>query len=188
MRIVAGKHRGRPIAVPQGRDVRPTGERVREALFNMLAHGGYDPDGGNILGDAAVLDVFAGSGALGLEALSRGAASCRFFEKDRRARFVIEENLKTLGETEAGRALQADALRPPPAEGAVNLVFLDPPYGRDLVAPALQALTDKGWIGPETLVCVELDGRDDFTTPDGWTVLQDRHYGRTRIVLLRMAG
>lgn len=188
MRIVAGKHRGRVLTVPAGRDVRPTGDRVRESLFNLLAHGNYGADGVSVFENAHVLDAFAGSGALGLEALSRGAAECVFMETAKPALDAIEENAAALGDAAQVRLIRADATRPPRAPSSMDLVFLDPPYRKDLLPPALAGLSSMGWIDAETLCCAELDGHDEFDPPSEMAILADRRYGRTRIVLLRAAG
>lgn len=183
MRIVAGKHRGRRIAAPPGDAVRPTSERAREALFNILAHGRFGT--APVYEDARVLDVFAGTGAFGLEALSRGARFATFIENDRAARETLAANIETLGEGARTRLLVADATTPPRADGAYDLVFLDPPYRSGLAAPALEALSRTGWLGPEALVIVELAAREDFEPPAGFEVLQERRYGAGRVAFLR---
>ena len=183
MRIVAGKHRGRRIATPPGDIVRPTSERAREALFNILAHGRFAP--APIFEDARVLDVFAGTGAFGLEALSRGARFATFIEKDRDAREALAANIKALGESGRTRLLAVDATLPPRADGPYNLVFLDPPYRSGLAAPALEALARTGWLSPDALVIVELAARSDFEPPAGFETLEERRYGPGRLVFLR---
>jgi len=183
MRIVAGKHRGRRIAAPPGDTVRPTSERARQALFNILAHGRFAP--APVFEDARVLDVFAGTGAFGLEALSRGARFATFIEQDRDAREALAANIKALGETSRTRILAVDATAPPRADGPYDLVFLDPPYRSGLAAPALEALTRTGWLGPDALVIVELAARSDFEPPTGFVSLEERRYGAGRLVFLR---
>ena len=183
MRIVAGKHRGRRIAAPPGDTVRPTSERAREALFNILAHGRFAP--AQIFEEARVLDVFAGTGAFGLEALSRGARFATFIEKERHARDVLAANIKVLGETNRTRLLAVDATAPPRADGPYDLVFLDPPYRSGLAEPALEALSRAGWLAPEALVIVELAAREDFQPPQGFVSLEERRYGAGRLVFLR---
>jgi 16S rRNA (guanine966-N2)-methyltransferase len=183
MRIVAGKHRGRRLAAPPGDAVRPTSERAREALFNILAHGRFAP--APVFEDARVLDVFAGTGALGLEALSRGARFATFIEKDRQARDALEANIKTLGETARTRLLAVDATTPPRADGPYDLVFLDPPYRSGLAEPALEALSRAGWLAPHALIILELAARGDFEPPAGFEMLEERRYGAGRLVFLR---
>src|SRR5262245_64887658 len=148
LKIVGGKHRGRTIAAPEGQGTRPTASRAREALFNILAHANWRDDGISPLIDVRVLDAFAGSGALGLEALSRGAAHATFLDNDAAAVKLIGENLRKLGETGSARVMRADATRPPPSREACDLVFLDPPYRSGLAAPALSALAHMGWLKP----------------------------------------
>ncbi|MGH7124790.1 MAG: 16S rRNA (guanine(966)-N(2))-methyltransferase RsmD [Stellaceae bacterium] len=183
MRIVAGKHRGRRIAAPPGDTVRPTSERARQALFNILAHGRFGPT--PLFEDARVLDVFAGTGAFGLEALSRGARFASFIENDREAREALAANIKALGETGRTRLLAVDATAPTRADGPYDLVFLDPPYRSGLAAPALEALSRTGWLGPDALIVVELAAREDFEPPAGFVSLEERRYGAGRLVFLR---
>jgi 16S rRNA (guanine966-N2)-methyltransferase len=185
MRIVAGRHRGRRLAAPPGDTVRPTSERAREALFNILAHGRLAP--APVFEDARVLDVFAGTGAFGLEALSRGARFATFIEKDREARDVLAANIKALGETSRTRLLAVDATAPPRADGPYALVFLDPPYRSGLATPALEALSRAGWLAPDALIVVELAARSDFEPPEGFVSLEERRYGAGRLVFLRKA-
>jgi 16S rRNA (guanine966-N2)-methyltransferase len=186
MRIVGGKYRGRRLAVPPGEAVRPTSERAREALFNILAHGRFGA--APIFDDARVLDAFAGTGAFGLEALSRGARFACFIELDRAARDVLAANIKALGETSRTRVLAADATRPPSADGPYDLVFLDPPYRSGLAAPALEALARRGWLTPGALVIAELPARGQFQAPSGFAALEERRYGAGRLVFLRRPG
>ncbi|HTS94939.1 MAG TPA: 16S rRNA (guanine(966)-N(2))-methyltransferase RsmD [Stellaceae bacterium] len=183
MRIVAGKHRGRRLAAPPGSAVRPTSERAREALFNILAHGRFGPR--PIYEDARVLDAFAGTGAFGLEALSRGARFATFIEKDRAARDALAANVKALREDARCRILAADATAPPRADGPYELAFLDPPYRTDLATPALTALATSGWFAPAALVIVEQAARSDLALPDGFELLEERRYGAGRLVFLR---
>lgn len=158
---------------PAGLDVRPTGDRVREALFNILEHGLKPLDG------LTVLDAFAGTGALGLEALSRGAAFATFLEPAREARAALAENLKALGETEHADVLNRDATRPGSAPRRHNLAFLDPPYGQGLAERALIAL--RGWFADDAVVVVETGTREDLALPDGYALIERRDYGKTRL-------
>jgi 16S rRNA (guanine966-N2)-methyltransferase len=186
MRIIGGKHRGRPLSAPQGRAVRPTSDRAREALFDILAHGRF-ADGPAYEG-ARVLDVFAGTGAFGLEALSRGAAQATFMEKDRTALAALRANIEVLGEARAAAVLPVDARRPPRAGAPCALAFLDPPYGEDLAAPALTALAAAGWLAPGALVVVEVAAKQTLAAPDGLALLDERRYGAARLVFLRFAA
>jgi 16S rRNA (guanine966-N2)-methyltransferase len=183
MRIIAGKHRGRSLAAPAGTAVRPTGERAREALFDILAHGRFAEQ--PVYQDARVLDAFAGTGAMGLEALSRGARFATFLERDRDARAALLGNATKLGEVPRCAILAADALHPPRATSACDLVFLDPPYDQDIAAPALQALAAAGWIASGALIVVEVRARQAFLPPEGFALLDERRYGAARLIFLR---
>jgi 16S rRNA (guanine966-N2)-methyltransferase len=182
MRIDAGSHRGVKLVSQEGLDTRPTSDRARQAVFNILAHT-YDA-----LRDAKVLDVFAGSGAMGLEALSRGAERASFLESDRSAAEAIKKNIAACREQARAQLFINDARKPPRAAanwGPASLVFLDPPYGKDLLLPALTALRTAGWIAPEAVLVAEMGRKDAFTAPDGFELLDDREYGKARMVLLR---
>lgn len=183
MRIVGGRHRGRTLLAPADEAIRPTSDRAREALFNILAHGRL----GAALPapDTHVLDVFAGTGALALEALSRGAAAATLIEKDFAALRLARANAEKLGESGRVRLVQADASHPPRAEQAAELVLLDPPYGEGLAAPALTALAAQGWIADDAIVVVELAHDEPFAAPPGFASLDERRYGRARLVFLR---
>lgn len=186
MRVIAGKHRGRPLAAPEGRAVRPTSDRARESVFDILAHGRFSEQ--DVCLDAMVLDAFAGTGAFGLEALSRGARHASFIEKDRDARKALQQNIAALGETTHAAILNADATRPPRATGACSLVFLDPPYGEELAAQALKALPQSGWIAKDALVIVEIAAKEDLEVPEMFTELDQRRYGAAKFLFLRYTG
>ena len=185
MRIIAGKHRGRALAAPEGRAVRPTSDRARESVFDILAHGRFSEQDACL--DAMVLDAFAGTGAFGLEALSRGARHAVFIEKDREARASLQKNIAMLGETAHSAIINGDATRPPRATGACSLVFLDPPYGEDLAAPALSALAQSGWLAGDALVVVEIAAKEDLDVPEKFGPLEERRYGAAKFVFLRYA-
>jgi 16S rRNA (guanine966-N2)-methyltransferase len=183
MRIDAGSHKGVRLAVPPGQEVRPTGDRARQAIFNILAHA-HDAIAG-----AKVLDAFAGSGALGLEALSRGAERLTLIEADRGAAEAIKANIAACREQPRAQLFTADALRPPRAAGGhwapCSLVFLDPPYGKELVAPAILALDAAGWISADALIVAEMGRRDAFAVPADFEIVDDRSYGKARVAMLR---
>jgi 16S rRNA (guanine966-N2)-methyltransferase len=186
MRIVAGKHRGRRIAAPPGCDVRPTSDRAREALFNILEHGHFTDDATSPLIDARVLDVFAGSGALGLEALSRGAAHLTCLESSAAACAALRANAEALGETNRVTVFQADATRPPAAPGApCRLALMDPPYRSGLAARALAALEERRWLAGGAICVVEISAHESLDPPPGFTPLAERRYGRAKFVFLR---
>lgn len=185
VRVVAGKWRGRAIAAPADASIRPTSDRAREALFNLLTQGRV-AGGESPLLDARVLDAFAGSGALGLEALSRGAAEVLFLEKDAAAVALIRQNLRHFGAVREGIVIQGDATRPPPARAPASIALLDPPYRSGLAAPALAALLAQGWLAEGALVSVELEKGEELEIPPGFTPLDERRYGKAKLVFLRV--
>jgi 16S rRNA (guanine966-N2)-methyltransferase len=184
MRIVGGRNRGRRLLAPPGDTVRPTSDRAREALFNILSHGQFAGDG-LPFGDAAVLDAFAGTGALGLEALSRGAAEAVFIERDHDALAILRRNIQTLGESSRARIMPGDATRPPRGTVSCAVAFLDPPYRSGLAGPALTALAAAGWLAPEALVVIETAAGEEFSPGEGFILLDERVYGAARLVFLR---
>lgn len=183
-RIIAGQARGRRLAVPPGEGTRPTGDRAREGLFSALAAQFGGPSG---LSGLAVLDLFAGSGALGLEALSRGARAVLLVEADRRVTQVIAKNIATVGlpgaRVAADRAERAVA-GPPPPEAPFDLVLLDPPYAVSdaAVVTILTALADGGWLAPDAVTVLERSSRDaDFPWPPGYEATRSKDYGEARM-------
>jgi 16S rRNA (guanine966-N2)-methyltransferase len=188
VRIVAGKHRGRPLAVPEGSDIRPTADRVREAMFNSLCHGNARIGEGDAVRDAIVLDGFAGTGALGLEAASRGAAHVTLMELNQAALELCRENVESLGEQACVTVLSGNCLNPVRAARPCNLVFLDPPYRSGTAAEALEALASAGWIAPGALCVVELASKEPFTPPEEAELLDERRYGAARVVFVRWSG
>ena len=187
LKIIGGKHRGRALVSPEGLATRPTAARAREALFNILAHANWRDDGLSPLVDARVLDAFAGSGALGLEALSRGAAHVTFLDNDANAIRIVGENLAKLGETAAAKVVRADATRPPPSRQGCDLVFLDPPYRSGVGAAALAALAEAGWLAPDAIATVEVGTTEDLIPPAGFEPIDERRYGAAKIVILKYA-
>jgi 16S rRNA (guanine966-N2)-methyltransferase len=186
-RIAGGRHRGRPLGVPEGRDVRPTASRAREALFNILLHAGWGDGGTSPLPGARVLDAFAGAGILGLEALSRGAAHASFMDKAPDAVRTVGDNARTLKETDNVKVMRADATQPPtaPPSAACDLVFLDPPYFSDLGAKALTALARAGWLAPGAICSLEVAYNQDVAAPDGFAPLGERRYGKAKLLFFR---
>jgi 16S rRNA (guanine966-N2)-methyltransferase len=187
VRIVGGSHRGRPLVAPEGDRVRPTSDRAREALFNILEHGRWAAAGSPVAG-AHVLDAFAGTGALGLEALSRGAAQATFLEQSAAALAVLKANVAALGFGGRSTVLRADAAAPPRAAAPASLVFLDPPYGQELGSAALKALAAGGWVAENAIVVLEVGAKEAFTPPAGFTIADERRYGAARLVLMRHAA
>ncbi len=191
MRIVGGTHRGRPIAAPVDKTTRPTIDRVRESLFNMLLHSpSLMAEGGKTrLDGGIVLDPFAGSGALSFEALSRGAHHAYQFEIDPAARRTILSNANTLDMAGRITLRGQDALQPGPAPALVDLVLMDPPYGSGLGAQVLLAMAQNGWLKPDALVIVETDARKgssegSFAAPAGFSLLEERRQGPARLTFL----
>lgn len=188
MRITGGTLGGRRLVTPQDMSVRPTSDRTRQAIFNMLRHKDFDI--GFALEGAAVLDLFAGTGALGIEAISQGARWCLLVDDSADSRALQRENVEALGLTGATRIWRRDAtdLGPigPAAGGPFNLVFLDPPYRKNLIPKALQSLKDGGWLADKALLVVESDAGETFETP-GYTLLDERDYGETKLRFLTPA-
>jgi len=191
MRIVAGRHRGRLLDPPAGNAIRPTSDRAREGLFNMLEHGGFAPGGASVVDDAVVLDAFCGTGALAFEALSRGAAAATLLDTSGAAVEAVRTTAKALGESGRITATVKDATAPGPAPRAHDLVFLDPPYASGpampaLAAPALAALAAAGWIAPGAIVAIEIAAKAaPPELPPGFEPLRERRYGAARILLVR---
>lgn len=182
MRIVGGRLRGRALAAPKSQSIRPTADRLRESLFNILAHAYGDPVTG-----ARVLDLFAGTGALGLEALSRGASFAQFVDDGTEARALLRQNVEALGVAAVTRIFRRDATK----LGAVHpvepfsLMFLDPPYRKGLAEQALVSAREGGWLTEDALVVVE-DAEGAFKVPDGFEELERRRYDDTEFTLLRL--
>lgn len=184
MRIVGGEFSGRPLAAPSSRTIRPSSDRLRQALFDILAHGERDR-----LAGARVLDLFAGTGALGLEALSRGAATALFVEEGVEARGLIRRNVEALGLTGRTRIFRRDATRLGSA-GTIppfDLVFADPPYGKGLGEAALASARAGGWLAEDALAVLEEDAKAEVTVPDGFAIVDRRRIGDSQLVFL-MAG
>jgi 16S rRNA (guanine966-N2)-methyltransferase len=184
MRIVGGRLRGRPLAAPKSQAIRPTADRLRESLFNILVHAYGDPVTG-----ARVLDLFAGTGALGFEALSRGAKFAQFVDDGAEARALQRQNVEALGLAAITRIFRRDATKLGPAHPVepFSLVFLDPPYRMGLAEKALASARDGGWLTPDALVVVE-EAVDAFKVPDGFEEHERRDYDDTQFILLKIAS
>jgi 16S rRNA (guanine966-N2)-methyltransferase len=187
MRVIGGNLKGRSIKAPSGADVRPTSDRVRESLFNVLLNGRNAID----LNGATVLDVFAGTGALGLEALSRGAAHAVFVDSSRQSLACIKENAETFNVGDVVSIVSGDARslgKPPPimVNGA-DVVFLDPPYKKDLAIPSLEHLLNRDWIAEDSMIIVETESDLELPPVDGFDTVDSRKYGAARIAFLRRA-
>ncbi|BAT59042.1 ribosomal RNA small subunit methyltransferase D [Variibacter gotjawalensis] len=182
MRIVGGVMRGRALAAPKSQDVRPTADRLRESVFNILMHGYGDPITG-----ARVLDLFAGTGALGLEAISRGAAFALFVDDGSEARALQRQNVDTLSVGGATRIFRRDATTLGPAHPIepFGLVFCDPPYGKGFAEKSLASARAGGWLTPDALVVVE-EAKGAFVAPEGFAELERRAYDDTEFTFLRL--
>ena len=182
MRIVGGEKKGRTLKGPSSSATRPTSDRLRESLFNVLAHGYEDPCAG-----AQVLDLFAGTGALGLEALSRGARFTLFVEEEAAARATIRDNIEALGLTGTTRIFRRDATRLGSLSGTpYDLVFCDPPYGKGLAEVALTSAQAGGWLSERCIIVVE-EHAGVFVTPDRFRELERRSYDTSELIILELA-
>ena len=182
MRVVGGRLRGRNLATPKSQAVRPTADRLRESLFNILTHG-Y----GNAVVDARVLDLIAGTGALGIEASSRGAAFVLFVDDGAEARALLRENVETLGLGGITRIFRRDATQLGPVHPLepFSVVFLDPPYEKGLAELALASARDGGWLVEGALAVVEESTAAKFAAPEGYTEIERRDYGESELIFLR---
>ena len=182
MRVVGGRLRGRNLAAPASREIRPTADRLRESLFNILVHAYENP-----VEDARVLDLFAGTGALGIEAISRGAGFALFVDNGAEARALLRNNVEALGLGGVTKVFRRDATNLGPAHPVepFSLVFLDPPYGKGLAEKALASLRDGGWLTKQVLLVVEEAKAAALTTPEGFVELERRAYDDTEFVFLK---
>jgi len=183
MRVVGGRYRGTRLVTPRSSAIRPTSDRVREAVFNILEHGipGFEIEG------ARVLDLFAGTGALGIEALSRGARFCQFIDDSAEARGLIRRNIEALSLTGIGKIWRRSATDLGPAGNITpfDLVFLDPPYGKDLGPAALRSLHEGGWLAPGGIVVWEEAAEASTGIPQGFREVDRRRYGDTQVIFLQ---
>jgi 16S rRNA (guanine966-N2)-methyltransferase len=184
MRVVGGRLRGRAIAAPKSNTIRPTADRLRESLFNILTHAFDDPVSG-----ARVLDLFAGTGALGIEALSRGAAFTLFVDDGAEARALLRENVAALGLGGTSKIFRRDATKLGEAYPVApfSLAFLDPPYGQGLGTAALTSARAGRWLMPEALIVVEEATKAEFVPPEGFREIDRRRYDDTEFIFLRLA-
>lgn len=188
MRITGGSLGGRSLKAPADMRVRPTADRTRQAVFNILLHhdfGGFSVEG------ARTIDLFAGTGALGIEAISHGAAFCLFVDDNADSRALIRENVEALALTGASKIWRRDATKlgemSPGAGGPFELAFLDPPYRKGLIAPALTSLRDGGWLAPQAVIVCETAADEDVTFPEGFVPGDMRNYGDSRVTFLHAA-
>lgn len=183
MRIVAGRHKGVRLEAPEGAATRPTSDRARENLFNILAHGDYAEK----LRGGRILELFAGTGALGLEALSRGAGHCTFVETGKPALTALRANIAKCRVEDRSRVDSSDAFRLGRQSQPYDIILLDPPYQEGAIEQALVAAVNADAVGPETLVVAQLDPKTACTVPEGFALLDDRKYGAARFLFLEPA-
>lgn len=180
MRIIAGKHKGRRLNTPSNKLIRPTSDKVRQAIFNAL----YSR---NALNNACVLDGFCGTGALGLEALSQGAAHCVFFDKHKASLRLCRDNIDLLKEEENTHCFIHDttkALQRPEQLKPINLVFLDPPYGKNMVEQAIKALKTGNWLTPDCWLVIEAGKDEEINSPV--SIDEEKHYSDTKVIFAQM--
>jgi 16S rRNA (guanine966-N2)-methyltransferase len=183
MRVTGGRLGGRALVAPPDARVRPTSDKVRQAVFNILEHNDFGM--GFAIEGVRTADLFAGTGAMGIEALSRGGAFCAFIDDAAESRALIRQNVETLGLTGITKIWRRDATALGKATEPYDLVFLDPPYRKNLIAPALASLRAGEWLSPDALIVAEAALDDDRPSTDGYTVLDERTYGDTRVLFLR---
>ena len=179
MRIIAGEFKGRRLRSPTGQAIRPTSDRAREALFNILEHGVPT------ISDTRFLDLFCGTGAVGLEAHSRGAHEVVLVDNDSEALRLARANIERIGAPPSVRLLARDATRPGPAPHPFDLIFLDPPYRSGFANAALESLLRDGWLGTRAWVTLELSATEDLEPPHGYALERERRYGITKFLFLR---
>jgi len=179
--LIAGRFRGRRLKLPLAKITRPTAQRTRAAIFNILAHNPHFP-----LTNARVLDVFAGSGAMGLEALSRGAAHITFIEHHPQVIQTLKDNIHMLGIESACTLIPVPVQRLPQTAQPADLVFIDPPYKENLETPTLEILYQRGWLHPQTLILIETAAASSWQAPSPFEVLDERHYGTARVSFLKL--
>lgn len=182
-RIFSGKHRGRSLKVVEDKAVRPTAGRTRESVFNILMHGRFSGEDSPLIGKG-VLDVFCGTGAYGLEALSRGAASATFVDQHTLVLKLAYENARKFGEEATTKFVQADASNLPKATHAYSLIFLDPPYDKGLAKPCLKSLAAQGWVDEESVIVLEIQAKETISLPEGYSVVDERIYGNAKVLIL----
>jgi 16S rRNA (guanine966-N2)-methyltransferase len=184
LRIIAGKYRGRKIETKEHAKIRPTGSKTRGAIFNIITHGEFRGPEHSPLLDRRIIDLFCGTGAMGLEALSRGAGHVTFVDQSAESIALARANAAKMGETQA-RFIRNDSTTLPHADQPCSLAFLDPPYRSGLAAKSLKSLNDKGWLEKGAVAVVEMEVHEKFEAPEPYLQFDERKYGNTRIVFLR---
>lgn len=186
MRIIAGKHRGRRIISIEGKTIRPTTGKAREAIFSIITSGSFlDENGDSILDGAIVADICCGTGAVGLEALSRGAKQVIFIDSDSGAIQLVKDNLAAFKEETSTKALRADAISLPNAQQRCQVVFIDPPYDSKIVPAILKSLESRNWLAENAVIICEVSRMEAPSLPENYRIINERHYGRTKVLILR---
>jgi len=185
LNIIAGKHRGRKIETKRNATIRPTGSRTRGAVFNILMHGDFGINGNSPLIDKSIIDVFCGTGALGLEALSRGAAHVTFVDESSESITLARANATSMKEEGNAHFLRSDSTSLPAARKTCSLAFLDPPYNSGLAVKSLISLDKQGWLENGAIAVVELSHKEVLAPPAHYTIFDERKYGNTKIVFLK---
>ena len=183
MRIIAGQYKGRRLATPTNDDIRPTSDRTRESVFNLLMHGKYN---GEAIIDQHVIDLCCGTGAMGLEALSRGARIATFIDKDKKSLELARSNVLHCGANSAAFFVQSDATRLPPAREAATLVLYDAPYTNAILAPSYASLKASGWLADGALIVAEQSRNTEIAALVGATLIDNRQYGKTRLLVYKL--
>ncbi len=186
LKVISGKHRGRRIEVLDDKAVRPTSGRTRAAIFNILHHASFLEF--DVITDAVVVDLFCGSGALGLEALSRGAAHVTFIDQNPKCLALIEQAAEKWGERSQVTTLRSDSTNIPPARKKCMLAFLDAPYRQGLTGKGLETLKKSGWLENGAVVVAETAKEEDYDLPEGFTLLDERVYNNTKVRFIGFAG
>jgi len=182
MRIIAGQYKGRKLITPEDDRIRPTSDRTRESVFNLLMHGAY---GGENIIDQHVVDLCCGTGAMGLEALSRGARMVTFIDKDKRSMELARQNVTHIGVNNAAQFVQSDAAKLPQAREKAALVLMDAPYDQHILAAAYASLRAQQWLDDGALIVAEQAMHTDVPTLDGAELVDERKYGKTKVVIYR---
>lgn len=194
MKITGGKFRGKNIEARQERTLRPTSGRIRESIFNILQHGRFfkhddfiEDDNPSLVEDRRVIDIFCGTGALGIEALSRGATHLTLVDQNAATLSIAQKNVSQLGESILANTqfIRSDSTQLPIAPKPCKLAFIDPPYGRNLVLPALSSLVEQGWLTHGSIVVIEHEKRDGLIVPECFTLLDERVHDKTKLTLLQ---
>lgn len=181
MQIIAGKHKGRKLEGPKDATIRPMTNFAKQAIFSRLEFW----QGENILKDAVVADCFCGTGAMGIEALSRGAGHVTFIDKNAESLSITKKNIAAIKEEPTVDYVIADVTEVPKSKQQYDIVFITPPYGHALAEPSLQALNTKGWIKNTSLVMVEIEGKENFACPADFEVLDERRYAAAKIIFVK---